>query len=86
MTGQPLRPEEERSLHDPTPELLMPPPARGPLDRAQALVTRWENELATVSPSGDMFARIRLTNDVKDRLRDDIAALLNDQISRGHNA
>jgi hypothetical protein len=61
----------------------------GPMQWATTLVGRWERELGRIQGTvGDplgMFCWIHLTQDVKDRMRDDIVALLNQTISREHN-
>lgn len=86
MTGHPLRPEEERSLVEPHPEVTVPPVPMSPMDVATRLVTKWENGLAMRIRSLEAGpAHLVLTNDVRDQLRDDIAAAINDAISREHN-
>lgn len=86
-----MRPEEERSLSEAIPEIQLPPQGdqSGPMQWATVLVGRWENELGwiTALPTTpqQIYAHIILSSDVKDRMRDDIVALINDVITREHN-
>lgn len=83
MTADPPRPEEERSYREATPEILLPPTPTTPQQIAAALVTKWETGLALFS-GGRGAAHLVLTNDVREQMRDDIVALLNDTIAREH--
>jgi hypothetical protein len=75
-----------RSLYQPTPEILgiKGYPPTSPLDRAQELVARWETELGHPHMVLPATSRITLTQDVRDKMASDIAAIINDTITREH--
>lgn len=79
-----MRPEEVRSLSEPQPEILgVRQQATSPMERAQALVTSWEGSMGS---SAGVYATIVMSNDVRDRMRDDIVKLLSETITLEHNA
>lgn len=79
------RPEEERSRVESSPEIApVPLEPTSPMEIATALVSRWENDLGLKQGPQYVYTRLVLTNDVRDRMRDDIAAALNAAISREH--
>lgn len=82
-----LRPEEERSLHETPPEITpVPVTATTPQQIASDLITTWEIGLAQAPwPSASSAAhpsprQLVLTNDVRDRMRDDLVKVINDTI------
>ena len=89
-----MRPEEERSPHEQSPEVWPPTHSADPHHLAEHLVSQWESGLSMpasrapgdVTLSSSSWAVLVLTNDVRQRMVADLEAALLAMRSRADQA